>query len=214
VGQRSNCAKARRTLPAGVVLGVAFAAGAVPFSGLAARLIAGVDLRRRGSGTVSGTGLYEVSGFGPLAIAGSLDVAKGAIGPLLAGRTRPRLAALAAAAATSGHNWSPLLGGAGGRGISPALGASLVVAPEGAVVLGAGLGGGKLLHQTGFGCLMALIGLVPILIRRRGWRGGLTAACVSGPIIAKRLTGNEPPSGEGRERVLVSRLLFDRDPSQ
>jgi glycerol-3-phosphate acyltransferase PlsY len=214
VGQRPNRVPARRTLPAGVVLAIAFAAGTVPFSGLAAQLIAGVDLRRRGPGTVSGTGLYEVAGFGPLAIAGSLDVAKGAIGPLLAGRTRPRLAALAAAAAISGHNWSPLLGGAGGRGISPALGATLVVAPEGAVVLASGLGGGKLLHQTGFGCLVAMVGLVPVLVRRHGWRGVLTAACVSGPIVAKRLTGNEPPSGKSRERVLVSRLLFDRDPSK
>jgi glycerol-3-phosphate acyltransferase PlsY len=196
-----------------VVLSVAFAAGAVPFSGLAARLIAGVDLRDRGSGTVSGTGLYEVSGFGPLAIAGSLDVAKGALGPLLAGRNRPVLAALASAAAISGHNWSPLLNGAGGRGISPALGATLVVAPEGAVVLAAGLGGGKLLHQTGLGCLVALIGMVPLLIRRHGWRGGLTSVCVSAPIIAKRLAGNEAPSGEDRGRVLVSRLLFDRDTS-
>ena len=125
----SNHVTARRSLPARAVLPIAFAAGAVPFSGLAARLIAGVDLRRRGSGTVSGTGLYEVSGFGPLAIAGSLDVAKGSLGPLLAGRQRPVLAALATAAAISGHNWSPLLGGAGGRGISPALGATLIVAP-------------------------------------------------------------------------------------
>jgi glycerol-3-phosphate acyltransferase PlsY len=212
VGQRSNQVTARRTLPAGAVLAIAFAGGAVPFSGLAARVIAGVDLRRLGSGTVSGTGLYEVSGFGPLAVAGSLDVAKGAIGPLLAGRDRPNLAALAAAAAITGHNWSPLLGGAGGRGISPALGSTLVVAPEGAAVLAAGLGGGKLLHQTGLGCLVALVGLVPILVRRHGWRGGLTAACVAGPIIAKRLAGNEAPSREGRRRVLLSRLLFDRDP--
>jgi glycerol-3-phosphate acyltransferase PlsY len=214
VGPRSNSVTPAPTLPAGAVLSLAFAAGAVPFSGLAARLIAGVDLRRRGSGTVSGTGLYEVSGFGPLAVAGSLDVAKGAIGPLLAGKGRPVLGALATAAAITGHNWSPLLGGAGGRGISPALGASLIVAPEGAALLAVGLGGGKLLHQTGLGCLVALVGLVPLLMRGHGWRGGLTALCVSAPIIAKRLAGNEAPAPDGRERVLVSRLLFDRDPSQ
>jgi acyl phosphate:glycerol-3-phosphate acyltransferase len=210
----SNRVTAPPALPACAVLPIAFAAGAVPFSGLAARLIAGVDLRRRGSGTVSGTGLYEVSGFGPLAIAGSLDVAKGSLGPLLAGRERPVLAALASAAAITGHNWSPLLGGAGGRGISPALGATLVVAPEGAAVLAFGLAGGKLLHQTGLGCLLALVALVPLLIRRRGWRGGFTALCVSGPIIAKRLAGNDGPPQKDRARVLISRLLFDRDPSQ
>ena len=201
----------RRDVPAGTVLLVSFAAGAVPFSGLAARLTAGVDLRDRGSGTVSGTGLYEVSGFGPLAIAGSLDVVKGAVGPRLAGKHRPALAAVAGAAAIIGHNWSPLLGGAGGRGISTALGATLVVAPEGAVLLGMGLGGGRLLHQTALGCLAALFGLGPLLIRRRGWLGGLVALCVSGPIIAKRLSGNQPPPPEGRFRILMTRLFFDRD---
>jgi acyl phosphate:glycerol-3-phosphate acyltransferase len=194
------------------LLVASFAAGAVPFSGIAARMISGVDLRRHGSGTVSGSGLYEVAGFGPLAIAGSLDVAKGAIGPLLAGRNRPVLSALTGAAAISGHNWSPMLRGAGGRGISPALGVMLVIAPEGAVALAAGLGGGKVVNQTGLGCLVALVALMPLLIRSRGWRGALTSVCVAGPIIVKRLAGNEPPSTKDRTRVLISRLLFDRDP--
>ncbi len=201
----------RRTVPAGTVLLVSFAAGAVPFSGLAARLIAGVDLRTRGSGTVSGTGLYEVSGFGPLAVAGSLDVAKGVVGPLLAGRRRPALSAVAAGAAIAGHNWSPLLGGAGGRGISPALGATLATAPEGAAVLAAGLAGGRLVHQTGLGCLAAYLVLAPVLVRRRGWRGGVLAVCVAGPLIAKRLAGNALPPRDDLRRTLRTRLLFDRD---
>ncbi len=199
-------------MPARAVLIASFAAGAVPFSGLAARVIVGVDLRGHGSGTVSGTGLYEVSGFGPLAVAGSLDVVKGAVGPLLAGRGRPILAALAAGAAIAGHNWSPLMGGAGGRGISPALGATLITAPEGAAILAAGLGGGRLVHQTGLGCLAALFGLMPVLVRRQGWRGGFLALCVSGPIIAKRLAGNALPAQDDLWRTLRTRLLFDRDP--
>lgn len=201
----------RSDASAPTVLALSFLAGAVPFSGLAARLTAGVDLRRRGTGTVSGTGLYEVAGFGPLAIAGSLDVAKGAVGPLLAGRRRPILSALAAAAAVGGHNWSPLIGGAGGRGISPALGATLATAPEGAVVLAAGLGGGRLFHQTGLGSLVALVALVPVLTRRRGWRGALLAVLVSGPIVAKRLAGNRAAPRQDHGRVLLDRLLFDRD---
>jgi glycerol-3-phosphate acyltransferase PlsY len=214
VRRRADHVSSWRNISPGPLLVVSFAAGAVPFSGIAAKLVSGVDLRQRGSGTVSGSGLYEVAGFGPLAIAGSLDVVKGAIGPLLAGRGRPALSALAGAAAISGHDWSPLLGGAGGRGISPALGVLLVTAPEGAVVLAAGLGGGRLVKQTGLGSLVALVALVPLLTRRRGWRGGLIAFCVAGPIIAKRLAGNETPSEQDRSRVLVSRLLFDRDPAQ
>src|SRR3954451_5465687 len=106
-----------------VVLAAAYLAGAVPFSNLMAKRRRGVDLRAVGSGTVSGTSLYEVAGFGALALAGVCDVAKGAVGPALAGRDRPARQATACAAAVAGHNWSRFLGGAGGRGISPAIGA-------------------------------------------------------------------------------------------
>lgn len=191
---------------------MSFGAGAVPFSGLAARLVAGVDLRRQGSGTVSGTGLFEVAGFGPLAVAGSLDVAKGAVGPLLAGRDRPVLSALAAGAAVAGHNWSPLLGGAGGRGISPALGATLACAPEGAVVLGGALGVGRLVRQTGVACFAGILALFPVLGRRRGGPGLVLAGALALPMLGKRLLGNTAPPRQGRGRVLVWRLLFDRDP--
>lgn len=44
------------------ILVVAFAAGSIPFSNLAARRARGVDLRRVGTGTVSGSALYRVAG--------------------------------------------------------------------------------------------------------------------------------------------------------
>ena len=75
--------------PPAVVVASSYLAGAVPFSNLTARRTRGVDLRDVGNGTVSGTALYQVAGFGPLALGGVLDVAKGAVGPLLAGRDRP-----------------------------------------------------------------------------------------------------------------------------
>src|SRR5437763_14620085 len=117
------------------VLAAAYVAGAIPFSNLMAKQRSGVDLRNVGSGTVSGTSLYEVAGFGALAIAGICDVAKGAVGPALAGRERPALQAAACGAAVAGHNWSPFLGGAGGRGISPAIGALGAAAPVGHAIL-------------------------------------------------------------------------------
>ncbi len=201
-----------RRLPAWAVLGLAYLAGSVPFSNLAARVLRGVDLRTVGTGTVSGTGLYRVAGFGPLAVAGSLDVAKGAVGPLLAGRDRPALAALAGAAAVAGHDWSPFLGFAGGRGISPALGALAVNAPAGVVVLGLGLAGGKLGRRTSVGCFLAYLALVPVLARVHGRRGALAGAAVLVPIVAKRLAGNAPPPrGPERRRVLWNRLVHDQD---
>jgi acyl phosphate:glycerol-3-phosphate acyltransferase len=193
------------------VLVASFVCGSIPFSGLAARLLAGVDLRERGTGTVSGTGLYEVAGFGPLALAGSMEVATGALGPLLAGRNRPKLAAVAGGLAVSGHNWSPFLSGAGGRGISSVLGATLVMAPEATVVMALGLGGGRLLRQTGLGCFLALLTLFPVLAKTRGPNGLLLAACLAAPVLAKRVLGNGPLERERRLGTVIYRLIFDKD---
>lgn len=201
-----------RRLPAAAVLGLAYLAGSIPFSNLAARRARGVDLREVGAGTVSGSALYRVAGFVPLAVAGSLDVAKGAVGPLLAGRDRPVLAAVAGGAAVAGHDWSPFLGGAGGRGLSPAMGALAVTAWPGVAVLGAGLAGGRLARRTSLGCFVSYLVLVPVLARTHGRRGALAGAAVLAPILAKRLMGNAPPpAGRARARVLLSRLVHDQD---
>ena len=47
------------------IVALAGLAGSIPFSNLAARVRAGVDLRDVGTGTVSGTALFDVAGFGP-----------------------------------------------------------------------------------------------------------------------------------------------------
>jgi acyl phosphate:glycerol-3-phosphate acyltransferase len=188
-----------------------FGAGSIPFSNVASRRTRGVDLRDVGSGTVSGTALYRVAGFTPLAVAGVLDVGKGALGPLLAGRGRPLLAAVAGGAAVVGHNWSPWLGGAGGRGIAPALGSLLATAPPGVPVLAAGLIAGRLLRQTGLGSFVALAALVPVLTRTSGRRGAVAGACIAVPMAAKRLAGNRRLAGPARPRAYLRRLLFDND---
>jgi glycerol-3-phosphate acyltransferase PlsY len=180
----------------------------VPFSGLAARSLRGVDLRTHGSGTVSGTGLYEVAGFMPLAVAGSLDVVKGAVGVALAGPERSVLRAAAAGSAIAAHNWSPWLRGAGGRGISPALGALLVCAPEGAALLLGGLVAGRLCRQSALGTMMALVALPGLLWKRRGRDGLRLAVCVVVPMVAKRLLGND---GRLQANDFGDRLLYDRD---
>src|SRR5690242_2690211 len=192
------------------VAAVAFGAGAVPFSNIAARRRAGVDLRDVGSGTVSGTSLYRVTNFSTLAVFGVCDVAKGAVGPLLAGPDRPVLAAVAGGLAVAGHNWSPFLGGAGGRGLSPAIGALLPRAWPGSVLLLGGMASGRLAKQTGLGSFVAQCALVPALTRLKGRRGALAAAGVIVPMFAKRLAGNGPPPAPTL-RVYAHRLVFDYD---
>jgi acyl phosphate:glycerol-3-phosphate acyltransferase len=199
-----------RTGPrAGAVIAASFLAGSIPFSWIAARTLRGVDLREHGTGTVSGTGLWEVSGLTPLITMGVLEVAKGSVGPLLAGpRQRPELAALAAGAAVAGHNWSPFLRGAGGRGISPAIGALAVTAPPGTLVLLAGLAAGRLGGETAIGALAADAALFPVVRRFGGTHAGHAALAVLVPMLAKRLLGNHrAPS----RQAYLWRLLLDRD---
>jgi acyl phosphate:glycerol-3-phosphate acyltransferase len=191
------------------VVAVSYLAGSIPFSNLMARTRAAVDLRDVGTGTVSGTGLYEVAGFGALALAGLADVAKGAVGPLLAGPDRPALAALAASAGVCGHNWSIWLGGAGGRGISPAMGALLVRDWPGVVTLAAGLSF-KAVWATVFGGFLADLAVVPVLARTRGAAAALMGVAVATPMLAKRLAGNRPPSRRDLA-TYASRLVLDRD---
>jgi glycerol-3-phosphate acyltransferase PlsY len=197
---------------AATVLGVAYLAGSIPFSGMLARVLRGVDLRTTGTGTVSGTGLYRVAGLGPLLAGGLLDVAKGTVGPALAGSDRPGLAAAAGAAAVTGHNWSPFLRGAGGRGISPAMGSLLVNGWPGSVHLLIALAVGKLSKATSLGAFAGFITLPAVMARARGGRGLVAAFGLLGPMLVKRVTGNTPlPRDESRTRLAATRLFFDQD---
>ncbi len=189
-------------------MAVAFAAGSVPVANLTARALVGVDLRHTPTGTPSGSALYDVTGFGPLAAAGAVELAKGALGPVLAGRQRPLLGALAAAVAVAGHNWSPWLRGQGGRGISLLLGATAALAPEATVVLGLGLGVGRLRGRTGAGTLVALLCLPALLSRTRGRRGLATGCLLIAPVLVKRLLGNENRL-PGSWSAVVRRLVAD-----
>jgi glycerol-3-phosphate acyltransferase PlsY len=193
---------------AGILL-LSFLCGSVPFSNIAAHHVRGVDLREVGGGTVSGSALYRVAGFWPLACAGILDVTKGAVGPLLAGE-RTAVAAVAGGLAVVGHNWSPFLRGAGGRGVAPALGALLVTAWPGAVLLIVGLLAGKLFGETGVGALVAEIALTPVLAVWGGGVAALAGASIAVPMVVKRVLGNSRPTGD-RRRAYVHRLLYDND---
>ncbi|MFN2595040.1 MAG: glycerol-3-phosphate acyltransferase [Actinomycetota bacterium] len=194
----------------GIVL-ASYLIGAIPFANLFAHGTSGVDLRTVGTRTVSGSSLYKVAGFGPMAISGCLDLAKGAAAVALAGRfDHPVTTALAAAAAVAGHNWSPFIGGAGGRGVGVSLGASAAYMWPGTVVLGSGMAVGRLAGHTGLGCFVAQIAIVPALGAVYGSKGILFGVCLMVPMLVKRVLGNEQP--ERRDgRMYLSRLLFDRD---
>ncbi len=193
------------------ILLLAFAAGSIPCSNIVARASRGVDLRDTDYNSVSGTSLYRVAGFGALVVSGLGDLAKGAVGPLLAGSGRPELAALAGGAAVVGHNWSPFLRGQGGRGVGPALGALLVNAWPGVVLLLGSMIVGKMFRQTGLGGFVGEVALTPVLAVTSGGAGALAGAAIATPMLVKRAVGNSRPSESGW-RPYVRRVLFDRDP--
>lgn len=207
---RGGPSRARRRLPGPVVVALAWLAGSVPFSNIAAHRRAQVDLRDVGNGTVSGTALHEVAGFGPLAAAGLCDVAKGTVGPVLAGGDRPMLGAMAASAGIVGHNWSPWLRGAGGRGLSVAFGAFLPLAWPGTVVLALGLALGRLARRSGLGSFLGAVALVPVVARTHGRAGAAAGVGVVTPLLAKRVAGNRPPA-RPTVGAYAHRLLFDND---
>jgi acyl phosphate:glycerol-3-phosphate acyltransferase len=184
----------------------AFALGSLSFADLVARMAADADLRRVGTGTVSATNVYRVAGVGPFLAVAMLDVGKGAVAAKLAARSP----ASAAALVVVGHNWSPLLRGAGGRGVLPALGALLVTAPAGAALLAGGIIAGWVGGDTAPGCFVAQVLMVPVVAAAAGRCGAQLAAAVAVPMLAKRLIGNRP-ARDRTGRVYLTRLVFDRD---
>ncbi len=188
------------------VLG-AYLLGAVPFTQIVAMGRHGADLRTVGTGTVSGSGLYRVAGVGAMVVGGGLDVVKGAVAAL-AGSGGAR-AALVTAAVVTGHCWSVYLRGAGGRGLSPAMGALAVLYWPGALVLLAGLAVGRLVKETGLAAFIADLALVVMLATFDGaWGVALGLAAVL-PMLVKRLAGNAAAGGD--LRVYRHRLLYDAD---
>jgi glycerol-3-phosphate acyltransferase PlsY len=112
----------------------AFFLGAIPFGLIVARLFAGVDLRKTGSGNIGATNVART--LGPIAglLTLALDLAKG-LGPVLLTRTAfpdPGLSlfpAVAGVTAILGHCYSPLLKFKGGKGVATALGVFLGLIP-------------------------------------------------------------------------------------
>jgi glycerol-3-phosphate acyltransferase PlsY len=185
----------------------AYLLGAVPFSQIVSVRVVGTDLRAVGTGTVSGTGLYRIAGVWPLVLGGGLDVVKGAVAALLAGDD-DALAVLVSAAVVIGHCWSIFLRGAGGRGLSPAMGTLAVLYWPGAVLLLAGLAIGRLVKETGLAAFVADVLLVIVLTVAEGAWGLAFGLAVVLPMLVKRVLGNTRSSGLGS---YVNRLLYDAD---
>jgi glycerol-3-phosphate acyltransferase PlsY len=101
--------------------------------------------------------------------------------------------------------------GAGGRGISPAIGATAVLAWPGAVVLVLGLIVGKLVKYTSLGSFIAQACLPVVMGLTHGSGGAWLGAVLLVPMWLKRMIGNSAPQGGYRPAVVLYRLARDHD---
>lgn len=105
--------------------------GGIPFGIIVPRLIGGPDPRTIGSGRTGGANVSRAVGFRWALVSGLLDVFKASVAVLLVvvigGGDVARVAA--ALAAIVGHSRSAFIGFRGGRGVAPATGGALLIAP-------------------------------------------------------------------------------------
>jgi glycerol-3-phosphate acyltransferase PlsY len=189
--------------------------GSIPSAYLAGRWLKGIDLRRYGSGTVSGTGVYYHVSRPAVVAVGLFDMAKAVLPTWLALRWGLGVALTAGLMAIVGHNWPLYLKFQGGRGHSTIMGIMLVVFPWGFPWLLAFMALGRLLRYT---ALLSLLGIASLSLLT--WLAGQpleviwAGVAMLGITVIKRLEANRqplPPQGPERRRVLLSRFLFDRD---
>ncbi|MCO6449168.1 MAG: glycerol-3-phosphate 1-O-acyltransferase PlsY [Caldilineales bacterium] len=114
---------------------IGYLLGSIPVGYLIARA-KGVDIRTVGSGRTGGTNMYRAFGFRWALASGLLDVLKGFLAVMIARQLfgDEIAAALAGAAAVSGHNWSIFLHFKGGAGAATGVGALIALNPMAAAI--------------------------------------------------------------------------------
>lgn len=199
-----------------LVLGSYFV-GSIPTAYLAGRWLRGIDVRHYGSGTVSGSMVWEHVARWAIVPVGLFDIAKAALPTWLALRwgMGETVAAIAGLAAAVGHSWPIFLRFTGGRGLSCFMGILLVLFPPGVLWLLVFLAIGWVLGDSAPWALASLAGL-PILARAVGGPAnvGWIAAGMLILTLVKRLEANRrplPSESTERRRVLFWRAFFDRD---
>lgn len=204
----------------------AYLLGSIPSSYIAGRLLKGIDIRNYGSGVVSGSNVWHSVARWAVVPVGIFDILKGAIPVAIAYHVlgfNVWAAGIVGLAAIAGHSWSIFIGFSGGRGFATTIGMLLILAPwELLVFIVVALAGWGLLKNSPVAMLIA-IAILPI--------ASFALASLELPgeplpgepervwilvgilllLIIKRLLAERPIPAGGWKRVMVCRLLLDRD---
>jgi len=190
--------------------------GSIPSGYLAGKWMKGIDLRNYGSGTVSGSMVWEHVAKWAVVPVGLFDIFKGAL-PVWLG-LRLGLGEVAAMlvgfAAIIGHNWPLYLNFHGGRGFSPFLGVLMALFPWGVVIILAGLGIGNVLGSPAIPLLVVMsLPIFAAFINGSAIVLWLSAGMTVITIV-KRLEANRRPLPADpleRRSVILRRIFLDRD---
>jgi glycerol-3-phosphate acyltransferase PlsY len=204
-------------LPSILLILFGYLFGSIPTSYIAGRLMRNIDLRQYGSGTVSGSGVYEHVAKWAVVPVGLFDLSKAVLPPWLGLHfdLSPYVAAAAGLAAIIGHNWPIFLNFTGGRGIGTMLGLWAILYWPAALWLFIPLAIGWALGDSAPWAIASLITL-PLFSH---FAGGPDVAIPTGVAmllitIIKRIEANRrplPPPGPERRKVFLHRLFLDRD---
>lgn len=120
-----------------LVVALSYLVGSVPFGVIIGSRLAGLDVRRHGSGNIGATNVLRTLGLGFAVFTFLLDAGKGAFAFWLARRAGlgPGWTAAAGVAVVAGHNWPVWLGFRGGKGIATTFGFVLLAMPSVAIVI-------------------------------------------------------------------------------
>ena len=162
-------------------------AGGIPTGYLVVKRLKGYDIRTRGSGNPGTANVYRNAGAVAGAVTLVVDALKG-YAPVYLSLTlhprRPELAIACGAAAIIGHNWTPLLGFKGGKGVATSAGvfAALIPAPMIATI-GAFALAVKLSGHISVGSMTAALALPIAAVAFGAQTAYCIAAAVSGLLI-------------------------------
>jgi glycerol-3-phosphate acyltransferase PlsY len=125
------------SIPVWVVLAVllgSFLIGSIPFGVLIGRAFFQTDIRQTGSGNIGAANAVRALGKVGGGAVLLLDLLKGTVPTLAAGRMSPDLTVGAATAAILGHCFSPWLRMRGGKGVATMLGALIALSWQAALL--------------------------------------------------------------------------------